>query len=501
MTFPDSTSQILSPVDHTVPKVYFTFYLSFFLDNPQAGVESIQKGLTTLVSRIPFLAKDVAPCSDENHDNVHCIQPPSAASQFIPMLRIRYHLNESVRVMTDTASCTAVEDLQFSKRYAPLPTVMNPKESQPIIRFVANVMIDGVILGLSFNHMAADGTGIGEVLEILSRCCRNDYDPLSLHRLELQLRCQLSSPSIAGKQPLKNFSETYSKEGTFHCLAPDTWPTAITSMASVLNTFRFKFTSQKAKMLKDVCTSILSQTDDASSKESPHFLSCNDVLTALLTICLRQSQGAKLRDDEDFTVAFVANVRSRMDPPWPDHYIGVLLTMVLVAQSSMVNLVDEQKASIAARDLGIDKDELVRITNLAANMRQKLLGVDDQYVRSLLAYMQQQRDWSQMNIKGGDVSYSSIRHLKVYDLDFGPSLGKITDFRLYFALLDDFCLLLPAAPGGGDWDMQLSINPSHQQALMENGLFRWALSEYSSAPGHDKESDHVRLPMAALGGV
>ncbi|PYI08488.1 hypothetical protein BO78DRAFT_73234 [Aspergillus sclerotiicarbonarius CBS 121057] len=500
MTFPDLSSHILSPVDHTVPKVYFTFYLSFLLENPQLGVESIQKGLTTLLNRIPFLTKDVAPCYDEEHDNVHCIQPPSATSQSIPMLRIRYHLNESVRVMMNTATCTAVEDLEFSRRYAPLPTVMDPRESQPIIRFVANVMIDGIILSLSFNHMAADGTGIGEVLDILSQCCRNEYDPLSRHRMELQLRRQLSSPSIAGKQPLKSFSETYSEEETFHCLAPDTWPTAITSMASVLNTFRFKFTSQKAKMLKDVCTSILLPTEDASSNGPPPFLSCNDVLTALLTLCLQQSQCTEAREEEDYTVAFVANIRSRMEPPWPDHYLGVMLTMVLVAQSSMANLVDEQKASIAARELGIDKDELVQIANLAANMRQRLLGVDDQYVRGLLAYMQQQRDWSHMNIKGGDVSYSSIRHLNVYDLDFGPCLGKIADFRLYFALLDEFCLILPAAPGG-DWDMQISMSPNHQQALTENELFRWALCEYSSTPGHDKETDHVRLPIAAVGGV
>ncbi|PWY89457.1 O-acetyltransferase [Aspergillus sclerotioniger CBS 115572] len=499
MTFRDSSSQTLSPMDHTVPKVYFTFYHSFLLDNPQTGVESIQKGLTTLIQHLPFLAKDVAPCYDEKHENVHCIQPPSAASQSIPMLRIRYHLNESIRVMTNTATCTAVEDLQFSRRYAPLPSVMDPHKSQPLLRFVANIMIDGIILSLSFNHMGADGTGIGEVLEILSQCCRNEYNPLSHHRLELQLRRQLSSPSIAGKQPLKSFSETYSEEETFHCVAPDTWPTAVTSMAAVLNTFRFKFTSQKAKILKDACTSILSQTEDASSKANPPFVSSNDVLTALLTICLQQSQ-CTTEHKEDYTVASVANVRSRMDPPWPDHYLGVMLTMALVTRSSMADLVDEQKASIAAEELGIDKDELVQITNLAANMRQKLLAIDGQYVRGLLAYMQQQRDWGEMKIKGGDVSYSSIRHLKVYDLDFGPSLGKIADFRLYFALLDEFCLILPAAPGG-DWDMQISLSPSHQQALMNNELFRWALSEYSSAPTRDKETDHVRLPIAAVGGV
>ncbi|OOF99512.1 hypothetical protein ASPCADRAFT_402257 [Aspergillus carbonarius ITEM 5010] len=499
MTFPDSSSQILSPMDHTVPKVYFTFYHSFLLDNPQAGVESIQKGLTTLIKHIPFLAKDVAPFYDAKHENVHCIQPPSAASQSIPMLRIRYHLDESIHVMTNTASCTAVEDLQFSRRYAPLPSVLDPQESQPILRFVANVMIDGIILSLSFNHMAADGTGIGEVVEILSQCCRNEYSPLARYRLELQLRRQLSSPNIAGKQPLKTFSETYSEEETFHCVTPDMWPTAITSMAAILNTFRFKFTSQKAKMLKDACTSILSQTEDASCQAPPPFVSSNDVLTALLTICLQQSQCATAKE-EDYTVASVANIRSRMDPPWPDHYLGVMLTMVLVTQSSMANVVDDQKASIAARDLGISKDELIQITNLAANMRQKLLGVDDQYVRGLLAYMQQQRDWSQMNIKGGDVSYSSIRHLKVYDLDFGPDLGKIANFRLYFALLDKFCLILPAAPGG-DWDMQISMSPSHQQALMNNELFQWAVSEYSSAPTRDKDPDHVRLPIAAVGGV
>ncbi|XRM46358.1 hypothetical protein ABZX51_009396 [Aspergillus tubingensis] len=482
MTFPDSSSQLLSPVDHTVPKVYFTFYLSFLLKDPQAGVESIQKGLTTLINRVPFLAKDVGPSHVENHDNVHCIQPPSAESQSTPMLRIRHHLNESVRSMLATASCTGVEDLQYSERYAPLPTVMDPQESQPILRFVANVMVDGVILSLSFNHMAADGTGIGNILELLAECCRNERKHLGPQRFDLKLRRQLSSPScVAGKQPLKTFWETYTPEEPFHCLEQDTWSMATASMASELNTFRFRFPTRKIKILKDICTSVLSshlEEDNMLSKKLRHFVSSNDVLTAFLSICLQQTRTveAALHDDHDYTVAFVANLRSRMRPPWPEHYMGVLLTMVLVSHSELINFVDETKVAIVASELGFDKDELVQITNLSMNMRKKLQEIDDGYVRGLLAHMQKQRDWSQMNIKGGDFSYSSIRHLKVHDLDWGPSLGNIAGFRLYFGLLEDFCLLLPADQTG-DWDMQISLRPSHQRALMENRLFRWATGD------------------------
>ncbi|GKZ33111.1 hypothetical protein AbraIFM66950_002889 [Aspergillus brasiliensis] len=483
MTFPDSSSQILSPVDHTVPKVYFTFYLSFLLKDPQSGVESIQKGLTTLINLVPFLAKDVAPSRDdeENHDNVHCIQPPSPRSQSIPMLRIRHHLNESVHSMLDTASCTGVEDLQFSERYAPLPTVLDPHESQPILRFVANVMIDGVILSLSFNHMAADGTGIGNILELLSECCRNGHEDKHVARFDLELRRQLSSPTITtGHQPLRTFWETYTPEETFHCLEPETWSTAATSMASELNTFRFRISARKARRLKEICTSVLlssGEEDNLLGKDSQLFISSNDVLTALLSIWLHQTHTANAisednNDNENYTVAFVANLRSRMHPPWPEHYIGVLLTMVLVFRSTFTNFVDEQKAKRVASDTGIDKEALVQITNLAMNMRKKLQEIDDGYVRGLLAHMQQQRDWSQMNIKGGDYSFSSIRHLKVHGLDWGPSLGKIDGFRLYFGLLGDFCLLLPADLEGG-WDMQVSLRPVQQRVLVESRLFRW----------------------------
>ncbi|GKZ92305.1 hypothetical protein CBS147343_7721 [Aspergillus niger] len=482
MTLPDSSSQLLSPVDHTVPKVYFTFYLSFLLKNPQAGVESIQKGLTTLINQLPFLAKDVAPSHDENHDNVHCIQPPSAKSQSIPMLQIRHYLNESVRSMLATASCTGAEDLQYSERYAPLLTVMDPQESQPILRFVANVMVDGIILSLSFNHMAADGTGIGNILELLSECCRNEQKHVGPQRFEFELRRQLASPSTtAEKRPLNTFWETYTPEETFHCLDSNTWSTATTSMASELNTFRFRIPIRKVKVLKDICTSVLlshPEGDNMLSKEPGAFISSNDVLTALLSICLQQTKTAELalKDDHDYTVAFVANLRSRMHPPWPEHYIGVLLTMVLVSRSELINYVHEKRVDLVASEVGLDKDELKQITNLAMNMRKKLQDVDDRYVRGLLAHMQQQRDWSQMNIKGGDFSYSSIRHLKVHDLDWGPDLGKITGFRLFFGLLEDFCLILPADPGG-DWDMQISLRPGYQRALMENRLFRWATSD------------------------
>ncbi|PYH95242.1 hypothetical protein BO71DRAFT_208317 [Aspergillus ellipticus CBS 707.79] len=474
MTLPDLSSQILSPLDHTLPKVYFTFYLSFLLQDPKRGAESIQKGLTTLIKLIPFLAKDVAPSYDENHDNVHCIQPPSAASQAIPMLQIRHHPTQHVRMMMDTATCTGVEDLRFSERYAPLPAVMDPEESQPILRFVANVMADGIILSLSFNHKANDGTGIGNVLEVLSMCCRSDLPPLVPHQNDLQLRRQLASPNITLKQPWRDFSEGYTTEETFHCIEKDRWSTARETMASELDTFRFKFSNQKAKMLKRACMSVLSQTKGGSNTGPPEFMSCYDVMTALLTVCLQQSEGPEAEEKEDYTVAHVANVRARMDPPYPGHYMGDMVTMVLVSESKSADLVDTKKTSAAAKELGIREDELLQIANMAANMRQKLLGVDDQYIRSLLDHLQQQRDWSQMNIKGGDVSYSSIRHLKVYDFDFGPNLGKIADFRLYFGLLDMFCLVLPAGPGN-DWDMQLSLDPDFQQVLMKNRLFRWAL--------------------------
>ncbi|PWY71720.1 O-acetyltransferase [Aspergillus heteromorphus CBS 117.55] len=468
------TSQTLSPLDHTVPKVYFTFYLSFPLKDPQRGVRSLQKGLANLTELLPFLTKDVAPSHDDDrdHDNVHCIQPPSAASQAIPMLRIRNHITESVRTMMDTATCTGIEDVRFSERYAPLPSVLDPGNSQPILRFVANVMTDGIILALTFNHRVSDGTGIGNVLEALSLCCQSDHPPLIPHQNDLQLRRQLLSPSRAVKQSVRDFAETYSPEQPFHCIEGDKWSTAMDRMAKELDTFRFRFSNQQAKSLKKACASLL--TKGGSGDEPPSFLSCYDVMTALLTLSLRQSEGHKTTEEEDFTVAHVVNARSRMDPPYPPHYMGNMVTMAIVSQSGSADLVDISKASAAAKELGISEDELVQIANMAANMRRKLIGIDDQYVRGVLAHLQEQRDWSKTYIKGGDISYSSIRHLRVFDFDFGPELGKVADFRLFFGLLDKFCLVLPAGPGN-DWDMQVSLDPIFQQVLRKNRLFRWAL--------------------------
>ncbi|RAL13813.1 fumigaclavine B O-acetyltransferase easN [Aspergillus homomorphus CBS 101889] len=485
----DPPLHVLSPLDHSIPKMYFTFFVSFSLQQPATGLESLRHGIKKLVDTIPFVAYDVVPCHDKLHENVHCIQPPSDATLSGPMLSVRDHSPASVTVLGDTATCTGDEEAKFAEKYASLPTILNSTQSKPALRFVANMMADGIILAVGFNHLVFDGTGVGNILGILSQCCRGAQNLTGLHELDLKLRQQLCLDGLAGRDAWKDFSASYSTESPFTCPPPGQWRTPKAS--PLIESFRFTVKYRKIRQLKTICSAILtntSHTRDEMDASPPAYVSSHDVLTSILAVCLRQSQPSTFQKP-DYRISFAANLRSRMSPRWPELYLGNMLAMLHVPDSCLADRTDKHRAIIAAHHIGMCSDDLIKITDTAAAIRHEIVSLTDSHIRGLIDHLRLQIDWGGMNIKGGDFSVTSLRHLKVYGFDFGGDLGAVADFRLHVGLLEGLlCVVLPRGRDG-DWDIQFMLEKEQFHVLCKHRLFRWLMGErdglgYCASPLH-----------------
>ncbi|PYI21924.1 hypothetical protein BO99DRAFT_452581 [Aspergillus violaceofuscus CBS 115571] len=482
MYHPDLRGHLLSPLDHSIPKVYFTFYLSFSLQQPGVGLRSLQNGIRKLAETIPFITYDVVPSDIKSPENAHCIRPPSSSTMFVPLLQVRDHFYESVTVLGGTSTCTGDEELEFSKKYAPLPTVLHPTQPQPALRFAANMMTDGILLGVSFNHLVFDGTGVGNILGVLSHYCSGAQSTADLHEINMKMRQQLCLENASGKSLWKDFSASHSAESPLSCLTPAQCQSEMAP--SLLESFRFKVSDRTIRRLKGVCTAMISGNNYyETNAASLAYISCHDVLTSLLAVCLHQGQATALHEG-DYKISFAANLRPRMRPPWPNLYLGNMVAMLHVPQSSLTEKANINKGIIAAYHLNMHTEDLIQVANTASAIRQEIRTLTDPHIRSLITYLRLQRDWGAMNIKGGHFSVTSLRHLNVYNFNFGEDLGTVSDFRLHVGLLEGFlCVILPKGQHK-DWDIQFMLQKEQVQAVKNHRLFRWLMGECDGQAKH-----------------
>jgi len=129
-----------------------------------------------------------------------------------------------------------------------------------------------------------------------------------------------------------------------------------------------------------------------------------------------------------------------------------------------------------------DNECIIQITKLAFQIRVKLESIDDGYIRSLISYLQDQNDWDKIGLRFAGIIVSSLRHLKVYSLDFGTNLGRVASFNRQFGY-DGDCIIMPARPvtaegssGIVSWDVDITLKQEDMASLMEDDLFLSALS-------------------------
>lgn len=502
---------LLTPLDCIVPPICPTLLICFRLSENQHCVSRLQRGIDILLSRLPFLSGEVVSCVGEKGSAGRMkVQMPGSSIRDIPMLSVKVHPDKRLpsnqphefeysHVKPDVAS--------RDQSYWPLPLLTNPIGPTPALRFQANLLTDGVLLGMSINHHIADATGFGIIIKLLAESCcapsAQDVPTLPNGEIELELRDQLSRnalsldahQNVSGNQRESKFAAEISTKA-------DSRKTRFSVPG--LSTRSFAFSHQKVVRLRDACSSILpillhrheGSQNGASSKNNDlsKLLSSNNVLAAMLGFCIERARTRHAPSlPESPGVLMPVNLRPHLSPPLPSYYIGNAIRIVQVP----CRLPDENKTF----DHGIDTEsfedipsffnrkELLHVASIALQIGAAAKATRDEHIQGLLSNSHHQKDWNDTSSQKPGLWMSSWRHLPLYNLDFGPGIGQIDHFETQPGTLDGACVIMPADKNAGGfgglapWDVRLTLERKVMEYLVDDRIFRWALEDSSSPVG------------------
>ena len=157
----------LSALDHIVPPLHLFAYLTFKLDSPSDAIAVLQNGISRLLHALHFLSGNIVTIEELNgKKNSMQITPADASTMYqSPMLKVALHAAETSAVERD--------DVQHAD-FVPIPIHLPTTDPSPVLRFQANMMTDGLVLCVTFDHRMTDGLGVLAILDSLAACCRGD---------------------------------------------------------------------------------------------------------------------------------------------------------------------------------------------------------------------------------------------------------------------------------------------------------------------------------------
>ncbi|CAI7586969.1 unnamed protein product [Penicillium bialowiezense] len=416
----------LTPLDQIAPKLYLDWFLSFRRDDPLLALPTLQNGVATLFEKLPFLKARV-----KHHDQ-------SLSSGKVPTLDSI--LNEQENGGRGSFQSLLANMPLLSKNIALL--------------FQANIMADGIVLQMRWNHCFMDATGAAAVVAALGECCRafdleeGQQQPsiVPLLRKDSSLRETLlnlaypDSERRPQRHPIE-MDDASTEACGFLCDLP-----------TKLRACKFSFSNSRIQRLKELCREF----------QPSRALSSNDVLTALLAISIHRTREISATPAE---LVMAVNLRGRFRPPQFESYLGNLVTIVKAPIPG-----EGPSTASHCRENGIGHDEIQQIVHIGSHIRGRLESLDESYLSSWI--QSDPRDLE--GITADHIIFSSFRHLKVYQVDFGSILGHIEAFESLNPPANNTCVLLPQAVESSLWQVNITMDLIHLKTLQEDSLFAWA---------------------------
>ncbi|PYH93958.1 hypothetical protein BO71DRAFT_484189 [Aspergillus ellipticus CBS 707.79] len=414
----------LTPLNHIPAKLFLPYILYFDTPDPQTAVNTLQKGIDKVISQLPWLAGDV---KHFDHDE-----------------DIRSHPVQS---------------------YLPLPTFRPVSEQRPVLRFQANVFPSKIVLAMSFWHSVFDGTGAGVILEAVAECCKTPSDESETPIAQLIANTHPLLRKKVSNFPTQCQTRLDHPELGVPVFDPNTstaqWDAMESALADAVETARYTFSPEKVSQMKDTCTQVLPKLQQSSAS----WISSNDIITAVLAICVDRTlhpERANKTESADFLMA--VDLRSRVQPPLPETYPG----------NAIFPVHDSIYLQETAGQTGEDAD-LLHLTHLALRVRSKLASMDETLAYSAPAAVADCDDWTKIEASPADIIVTSWRGLKMFSLDFGAGLGHIEDFEPGLALVPGGCIFLPSrverSGSTPPWEVCITLKKGDSQTLAKDPLF------------------------------
>ncbi|KAJ5405380.1 hypothetical protein N7465_006664 [Penicillium sp. CMV-2018d] len=406
----------------------------------------------------PYAGWNVVPHVDD--ESKYQVLPFARESEEDSLLRVAHHGHSMSTAQTPPWNPIPAEDLvnkpliSWAESCVSLRPIGDDEQKQPVLRFQANIMSDGLVLTMTYHHSIFDGTGAGIVLEALGDCCRGPKpdEPLSLlsqlARDEVKLRQVLLDTRPVGHldmpNPMSMMAKTASEnESDKVSESPDNAcpPTPITH--------KFSFCPVRLGRLKAHCDSLL---------PSP-VLSSNDVLTALLAIGMHEARGIPAPSGE---LVMAVNLRGRVHSLQLASYLGSLVTALKVPLPP----------NRPPCECEIKHDDLQKLAQVASLIRQQLTSIDEQAVWQLIE-SKRVPNASAFAPSPFIVSVSSWRHMKTHSVDFGPILGHIDTFEMDMPPFINSCVIMPRHMTKDPvWEVNITLaNNRSFDAIVKSSLF------------------------------
>jgi hypothetical protein len=462
---------VLTPWDHCIPPVHLAAFLTFRLDKPSNAIPVLEAGITRLINLLPFLGGNVASSTRiPGKENVLEVQPSTQAfTMQHPVLKIRHHKQS---IFPTKSSPTVSYDRILNDDFIPIPFALAGEDPSPVFRFQANLMLDGIILCFNFHHTALDGVGVVNVIEALATCCQGSSS----------LRTSPEQEQEARQTIFKAASTTNIITKPHEDCPPHLWEFTPSSTSQDPASRKLVLDAGKIAKLKKLCSALLQRQSDTQ----PVRISSNTVVTAVIWLCFIRARFGQLATTEEPIPAnscalLACESRSIIQPKIPAAYMGNAI-IVKEAYTPLGPIMSSTytKVTPTSRTSIHIQDDIHLLANIASSVHAALQSATNEHIHEVISKVAASDDWTSP-VRPGDVNFSSLRSFKIYEIDFGPCLGKVQDFDLPENRIPGATWVLPSRYGqSSPWEVRLTLEPDVMEKVQKDILMKWVGSSEDS---------------------
>ncbi|KAF3401696.1 O-acetyltransferase pyr7, partial [Penicillium rolfsii] len=120
--------------------------------------------------------------------------------------------------------------------------------------------------------------------------------------------------------------------------------------------------------------------------------------------------------------------------------------------------------------------EIEQISKLSVSLQDSAGSINSQYIRNVITKIVSSDNWASIP-PPADIVISSIRQMKVYELDFGPVFGPLKHLSMELNPLPGVCWINPARFNSklAPWEFVISSTPSFLKKIQQDSLMKWLI--------------------------
>ncbi|KAL9065347.1 MAG: hypothetical protein Q9161_008293 [Pseudevernia consocians] len=415
----------LSPIDHTMPRVYNIKILYFPVPNARAthAAAKLRSSLNRTLDALPILSGSIQRGKHPPRADSLCVGDPWNTVDDIFRLKDLVQSGlDYTKLRKQHFPVEALREYDIFSQSLPDPLGVRT----PVMLVQVNLVRDGMILAIALHHSCMDGFGFVAVTEIWAKFCRGE-DGAELLRDGTLTEQRLMHGDKGGRLsdfPNVSLQPTSSRNaGVYGKMAPSeissssTDPGAtipVTQQPKEVDMETFFFSQSKLKALKlKVSASLPKTIGDSNGSQSPSYISTNDALSALIFTCVTRARTPPERAGSKQMIPFVLTVSARrlLDIPSAAGYIG---NMVIACHLDL--------------PLCTVRSEISSLASIAQQVRKRLIELDGGHVKRWIGAIGTMEDTRKLITsfrvtKDYPFMITSWSEQRFYDIEWGPEVG------------------------------------------------------------------------------